>query len=620
MSVRTRNLKLLAAFVTSICLVLPVNAQPVPADFLSTLRANHPRLLLTQDRLSHLKNQAESDALLQRYIEDVIRTADEYLAADPLAYEKVGPRLLQVSRACLRRIYALGLAWRWTGEETYARKAVENLVTVCSFPDWNPSHFLDTAEMSHAVGIGFDWVYDFMDAATRQQVKRGLIELGMEPGVEAYQGEGYWWTRSEFNWNQVCNSGLSIGALAIAESDPEWAEAIVPKAVASLPAALSSYGPDGAWMEGPAYWHYATRYTAYGIAAFQTSLGKDFELTDIDGLADTGLFPIHTTGPTGLYLNFADSGERSERHPMACMFWLARTYQNGLYANAEHAILQNAEADPAHVIWYQPRMDAPDHPGDKDYFFDGPVQVAVFRSGWDDPNGLFVGVKAGYNQVNHGHLDLGNFELDAMGVRWARDLGSDDYNLPGYWESEEGGQRWTYYRLRSGSHNVPLLCGKDQDVYAKSSFTAGNSGRDAFVQIDLTAAYREYADKVLRGITTTHIRHAVVVQDEFQLTSTCDITWGMTTDARITLQENGNAVLRLKNEALVARVLEPEGATFTVTSAEQEPPEARNEGVRRLLLQLPRQSGEVTTAVLLAPVWEDSRVDPNIGVVPLEEW
>ena len=86
------------------------------------------------------------------------------------------------------------------------------------------------------------------------------------------------------------------------------------------------------------------------------------------------------------------------------------------------------------------------------------------RSAWDDPNALFAGIKAGYNQVNHGHLDLGNFELDALGVRWARDLGSENYNLPGYWEGKRGGQRWSYYRLGSASHNVVMLGGQHQDA------------------------------------------------------------------------------------------------------------------------------------------------------------
>ena len=83
---------------------------------------------------------------------------------------------------------------------------------------------------------------------------------------------------------------------------------------------------------------------------------------------------------------------------------------------------------------------------------------------------MFLGAKAGYNKVNHGHLDLGNFEFDALGVRWARDLGSDDYNLPDYFSgSTQTSTRWTYYRLNSFSHNIPVLGNKNQDVNATSS-------------------------------------------------------------------------------------------------------------------------------------------------------
>ena len=52
--------------------------------------------------------------------------------------------------------------------------------------------------------------------------------------------------------------------------------------------------------------------------------------------------------------------------------------------------------------------------------------------------------------------------MDAGGVRWAKDLGSDDYNLDGYWTMGVGGKRWTYYRLGSLSHNVPVLGNKNQ--------------------------------------------------------------------------------------------------------------------------------------------------------------
>jgi hypothetical protein len=592
-----------------------------PSVVLKTLDKGHPRLMLKDKDLESLKKQYPKDEVLKKCVRDVLGQADVYLDRPVLRYKKIGPRLLSVSRACLHRIYHLSLAYRWTGEEKYAKKAVENLQAVCAFKDWNPSHFLDTAEMSHAVGLGYDWLYHYMDRKTRDQIKSGLIKNGMEPGVAAYKGRGAGWTRTEFNWNQVCNGGLVVGALAIAESDPEYAEQIVSGAVRSLPRALKTYGPDGAWGEGPGYWSYATHYTAYGLTALETALGKDFGLLQIDGLAESGNFPIYTTGPTGLYLNIADCGERSSRGPMPCLFWLARTYDNSFYAEAEHAIIAKRRASPQHIVWYVPPSEKEPVAKDLDRYFRGPVEVAVFRSAWNDPDALFVGVKAGYNQVNHGHLDLGNFELDALGVRWARDLGSDDYNLDGYWDSKKGGKRWSYYRLNSFSHNIPLLGGQGQDELATSHFIKFESAKSSgFVLVDLTQAYKDFAKKATRGVAILEDRRVVLVQDEFEIEKPCEVAWGMTTDAEIAQDKPTTAELSLKGRKLIARVLSPAGAKFTVESAEQKPPQKTNKGVNRLMVRLPEVKGDVRLAILLSPVWQDGKIVETVGINPLEKW
>jgi len=592
-----------------------------PASFLLTLDPGHPRMMMKDKDLGNLKKQYETDEALKKYAADVLAEADKDMGKPMLQYKKIGPRLLSVSRECLNRIYALGFAYRWTGDEKYAARARENLLAVCGFPDWNPSHFLDTAEMSHAVGIGYDWLFHYLDEKTKEKIKAGLIKHGMIPGCKAYTEKEAWWVKSEFNWNQVCNSGLTIGALAIAETDPEYARIVVPNAVKSLPLALSSYAPDGVWMEGPGYWHYATRYTAYGLCALETALGTDFGLSAIEGLSVTGLFPIYTTGPTGLYLNYADSGEKSRRGAMPCQFWLARTYKNSLLADAEHDVLQSRKAEPEHLMWYVPRSGIKSAPRDLDRYFKSRVAIAVFRSGWDDPEALFVGVKAGYNTVNHGHLDLGNFEMDALGVRWARDLGSEDYNLPGYWDGKKDGKRWDYYRLRSFSHNIPLLGGKDQDVEGVARFVkTGEASSRSFVVVDLTSAYGEFAKKAMRGVALVGDRKAVLVRDEFTLKKPCEIVWGMTTDAEIALQKGGRAELSLEGKKLIARVLSPEGGDFEIESSEQKPPEKQNKGVKRLLVRLPARGDKTEVAVLLSPVWKDDQSVSSVELKPLKQW
>jgi hypothetical protein len=590
------------------------------ASVLSSLEAKHPRLMLKEVDLGRLRASYSDDPAMQKIWADVQKDAEGYLGRRALVYEKIGPRLLHVSRDCLGRIYALALAYRWTGEEKYAAKAKENLLQVCAFPDWNPSHFLDTAEMSHAVGIGYDWLYGYLDEGTRGQIRAALIEKGLKPGLEIYEKDG-WWVQSEYNWNQVCNGGMLIGALAIAETDPSYAERIIPAAVKSLPRALKSYAPDGAWGEGPGYWSYATHYTAYALTALDTALGNTFGLLEIDGLSKAASFPICTAGPTGLYLNFADVGERSARRPMPCMFWLARTFHNPLYAWSEHEQLANRAASAGHLVWYSARPPARAARRQLDACFKGPVEVVTMRSAWDDPNALFLGVKAGYNQVNHGHLDLGDFEFDALGVRWARDLGSDNYNMPGYWDSQRGGQRWSYYRLNSASHNIPMLGGKDQDPMATSKFTKVEiNGERPVVIVELTEAYKEFAQSASRGLAAIEGRRAVLVQDEIGLKTPCEVAWGVTTDAQIDVEEGSRAVLSLKGRKVVARLLSPKDARFTVESAEQEPPQEKNAGVRRLMVRLPQASGDVRISVLFSPMWKDGKTVDVTEIKPLASW
>jgi hypothetical protein len=591
-----------------------------PATVLSTLDKSHPRLLLKDAELQKLKTLCNSDPILKKCVADLITSADACLEMPSLKYKKIGPRLLSVSRDCLRRTYALALAWRWTGEKKYADKAVENLLIVCAFKDWNPSHFLDTAEMSHAVGVGYDWLYSYINKGTREKIREGLVRNGLTIGVAAYKG--YWWVKSAHNWNQVCNSGLMIGALAVADTDPKYAQTIITAAIKSLPRAIKTYGPDGAWPEGVGYWHYATYYTVCGLAAMDSALGTDFGLSKTIGLDKAGLFPIYATGPTGMYINFADSSSRASRRPISCMFYLARKFKQAFLSDDEHTVIAKHPASPTHVMWYVP-PSGKKTTRDLDRLFRGPVPVALFRSSWNDPNALFVGIKGGYNQVNHGHLDLGNFELDALGVRWSRDLGSENYNLRGYWDSRsETGRRWEYYRLNSQSHSIPLINGKNQSAYGKARILKFKAARpEPLVVIDLSSAYKA-TSKVTRGLKLLCNRKAVLVQDEFELTGEkpAEITWAMTTDAKIAIKSKTLAELTLDGKKLTARILSPSGAEFTVESAEQKPPQKSNKGVSRLLGRVKNAKGSVRITVLLTPAWEGFKPPATIPLTPLSKW
>src|SRR5439155_131517 len=162
-----------------------------------------------------------------------------------------------------------------------------------------------------------------------------------------------------------------------------------------------------------------------------------------------------------------------------------------------------------------------------DKYFGG-AEVAILRSEWGNPKALFVGFKAGDNKANHSHLDLGSFVFDALGARWALDLGSDDYNLPGYF----GAQRLTYYRLRAEGQNALVInpgATPDQDPKAAASIIRFQSKPErAFAIADLTPAYKQQARKVWRGLALLE-RKEFLIQDEIQADKPAEVWWFMHT-------------------------------------------------------------------------------------------
>lgn len=571
--------------------------------WLADVKKDHPRLILQENRLEEIKQLRKTDPLLDQYINACLSRANTYATKPLLERVLTGPRLLSVSRELLIRSYCLSFAYRFTGDKKYLSAAVNNLKAVCAFSDWNPSHFLDVAEMLHGVAIGYDWLYADLSKADREILREAMKNHGLN---EYQKRSSEWWNKAENNWNQVCNAGLIIGALALAETDPTYAQELAPKAISNLSVALKNYAPDGLWYEGPAYWSYATEYLSYGMAALQTAKGNMQGLDQYPGLRETGLVPMICASPNYSFLNFADAGENSRSDASPAFLFLAKTYNNPNISNYYHEVIKARSllAHPLAVLWYQ----APSSAATArvlDQYFQGKVEVVTFRSAWNDPNALWLGIKGGVNGSEHSHLDLGNFELEAGGVRWAKDLGSDDYNLPGYWTMGVGGKRWTYYRLNSFSHNVPLLGNQNQYELATAKFIQTDLNQaNPSATLDLTDAYRNFSSKSTRKVSLINQRSAVLMEDDFALSKTTEVAWGMTTANSIELVRGTKAILRnatVTTRTLEAEILAPVGAAFSIESAVQKSPEKLNTGHSRLMIRLPNQTGNVKVIVKLTP-------------------
>src|SRR5437764_1236766 len=117
------------------------------ADVLENLRKGHPRLMVLDSDLPHVRENIEKFPLAKQYYQQGLKDAARALDDPPVKYELEGPRLLAVSRRVLQRVRMWSGNYRLSGDQRFADRAIKEMLTAAAFQDWHPPHFLDTAEM-----------------------------------------------------------------------------------------------------------------------------------------------------------------------------------------------------------------------------------------------------------------------------------------------------------------------------------------------------------------------------------------------------------------------------------------------------------------------------------------
>ena len=614
---------------------------PAQSAYLDTLATGHPRLFATAQRFEWLRRTLASNSVpqLNSWWTAISNSAFGILAQPVNVYSQDDrDTILGISRSVLDRTYKLAFVYRLTGNTNFAERAWLELQQVAStnFPDWDPSHFLDTAEMTHASAIGYDWLHDYWTPARLDTIRVAIQVKGLKPSLTLYTNSSSWVGSGANNWNLVCNGGMILGALALGTEGESTNEFVLSKAVASAAAVMRHYTTDnGGWYEGPGYWDYTTDYNIRLMAGLESALGSDLGLSDTRNLAETGVFAMGMVGPFKKSFNFADAGAGGMGGSQ--LFWLGRRFLRPEFAAQERSIAGGTDA--LDSLWYDPRgTNAPASGMAPDYYFRGPTgttpyftaDAVTLRTRWLDSDATFIGFKAGEVGASHGHLDAGSFVLDALGVRWAHDLGGDDYALPGYFSEP---QRWTYYRLRAEGHNTLVInsgTNADQIVDAKPpiiSFASAPEGDNSFAVADLTSAYG--ITRVWRGVQLFNNRRWTLVQDELQAAAPASGWWFMHFSSSATsaqIETNGTAVMLTQgSDRLWVKILSGPG-TFAISNAvplatSPNPAGQDTNGTYKKLAIRLTGITNTTLAVLMVPLIPGQPTPTNLpAVVPLLNW
>ncbi|KPV72288.1 uncharacterized protein RHOBADRAFT_56100 [Rhodotorula graminis WP1] len=617
---------------------------------LTSPKTSHPLLIATENKWACLPGLIQSDSYLSYWNDTVFRNASRFYDMTPTNYSidggLTGSGVLDVAREVQLRIKHWAYAYKLSNDTKWVDRTWQELVVAAGNDtnqyfgeqgdNWNSGHFLDVAEFTEAFAIAYDWMFDAWTADQRNAIAWSIINLGLQYGLNAYTDTsvGYrWWTTVRGNWNCVCNKGLTMGALAIINEYPNSPARELLTYTVDNANAMCAYAPspEGTWSETPNYWYFGTYSHAEMAASLLTATGSTQGLlTTNPGVKLTSLYHMYVVGQQGIF-SYGDAGP------------------NKYTATANHLMFYGSQFDePLYTLYQRDRGDAPDpmsilyyDPQVSGQFWDGLALDRHFdnttdgwfsaRSSWTDNDGAYIAMKAGYLQGHqtHGDLDAGTFVLDAMGHRWAGELGSGDYLSQGYFSSEaQNSPRWLYYRKRTEGQNTLMIGDEDQNVDGRPTTAFGSSneaqdaldykvanGSTAFFTADLTPMYNS-TSSANRAIRFVNGRKQVLLRDE--VTTTAAVQWRMHTNATVALSNSDRtATLTIGDETLVATLRSPSGATFgtedaqrmpsdptttmydgaTVTMSEDQP----NPGVTVLTIDV--AAGTNTIEVLFNPQW-----------------
>ena len=538
-------------------------AQP---DRLGTINnmPQHPRLLLFKGEEEAIKKTIGGDTVWQKLQQAVLSECDSLLGKPPVERIQIGRRLLDKSREALRRLFFLSYGYRMTHKTEYFRRAEKEMLAISNFSDWNPSHFLDVAEMTMALSIGYDWLYSDLSSDSKTIIREAILKKGIQPSLDSKNNS---WLKAEHNWNQVCNAGMTYGAIAIYEDQPELAKQIINRAIESINVPMDEYKPDGAYPEGYGYWGYGTSFNVMFISAIEKLFHTDFGLTSKPGFLNTGSYLENMTGPSGNAFNYSDSGPGGGLQP--AMFWFAARTKNPSLLWVERSRLLNSSGRsfvgnrllPAVFLWSDgTHINKVKPPSATMWVGKGKVPVALMRTSWTDPNAIYVAIKGGAANVNHAHMDIGSFIMEADGVRWAMDFGAQEYEsleskgLSIFGRSQDA-VRWSIFRYNNFVHNTLTVNNQLQKVSGYAPITS-SSTTPKFMSavIDLTQVYNGSLANAKRGIALADKKY-VEVRDVIETSSgETIIRWTLLTPADVKITGKNTAELSKNGKKLILDV------------------------------------------------------------------
>lgn len=588
----------------------------------------HPKVFANGSDWNRLEKNTNNDVFISSRHNKLIERADnllETITFDPdeqelntyIGYKMItGDRLLTIATRVVDFSYTLGYAYKTTKDTKYAEKLWEiyeragytenaDVENKQEFPDWHPTHYLDTAEMTHGFAVGLDWLDDYWNAEQKEFLQKSIAEYGIKPCYNTDTGKAadLWWMSTDTNWNAVCCGGMIVGSVCLLDSEKyrDMALEVLQKNILEIRNSLHHFAPDGGWGEGVGYWDYEVRYLMYALKTLDNTFNTDFGYSDISGIKNTGLYAMYMMGLKGIN-NYHDGSEHY--YGSSVLFYLSGKTNNPVFGSLWNRNIDkhNKTVTAMDMLLYDEKYSTYNPMlSESAYFAD--IEAFSMRDSWTNDKSSFLSAHAGKNDEGHAHYDCGTFVYDENGVRWAMDIGGEDYLVTDYF----GNSRYKYYRTRTEGHNCIIINpstdnGAGQE-YVCSTEVVEQNGRktDPYYVMDLTDAYRNSVNNYIRG-TMLLSSGGFLIRDEVSLKEDSTVYWFMHTRCDVNVLDNNHVeliqgnkkmILTFDTNAMIDKLEVTDAKSLKIIDSDFDCPDYpysdesdSNDGVRKVMLKL----------------------------------
>lgn len=671
--------------------IIPLKGFKAPSavDFVRSTPKSRPRLVQSAQGWAYLKDIVTKDPAGQKMLETLKKNGEFLLAKPEMSYIYLSEgRGSNPGSQTLFRIALLGALHFIDGDPKWRERGVREMVSVTdkAYGDWYPQR--DNAEVTkdHLIAgvLAYDWFKEGFNAEQIKHLREFIHQKGVDVLVAHLKGEPPPATAKKVEPGQAppkdtkapvkaakknddddshitaeevgMSAALILTSICMADDDSQLAKKALEGVGKTFAKGVMQFSPGGIWPEGIEAGDQALDDIILVLQTMRANGLGDFGLSMLEGIPSIGAARMHLTGPTGQIFNYGDvrSAQLTRRWITS---WLSGIHGNpgvpttaSLAAKSAEGVNTAAFLDVAgQLMYHNPQAAGYGTPAALD-FVAGGGEAAALRSAWDDPAAWFLAMKGGKNEIPIAQLDIGSFVLDAGGLRWGIELGTENDRVAGVKPAADRTKRYgLYVEGTQGQNTLVFGAGKDddkekddkntkklpakgkqasptipgcQDLDAKASFIGFNTSPEKGVAVlDMTDAYHKAKSAHRGAMMVRGAQPYLLLQDDLAIKGTTDVAWQMHTKSEVAASGT-KATLTQGKSVLHVALLSPAGAEFSVDDPPEKPPgdtvnrDLRKEGIKVLKVKLNGVKGEQRISVAFALGAEP----PAAPVVPLAQW